>query len=447
MKRLMNLLMLVILIYTVSVMPINTVVFGIDFSRVFAPEDPAITDASDDNLEVAVTPVNPGALRIAPKTYQVHIDSSKPLTEAYLKEHLTRALTLTDSLGKTTTFEGDQLPMDLAVQSDRFTLSIHIEQATLGTAYDNYRATLELKIGKESFKDTFPILYTAENIAPNGVTAKSIATALAPFFYTDNTGQLSIPVYVPTQQGNNPYRRMINTLNQAPKAAFLQGKQGFPPVKYIWYSAGLLELRMNSAALEPYADQKAAQAALANVINTARYFSRDTVINKVRLQVDNGQTSKAFGGLSLATEYPVDRSPQAFIPLTTDAGVIWLPKSVPASEDMTTTVQYLLQGLQKPHGLVQDPRVTALFPETITIKQATLVSNILRVTFSPNLTSAFGDRPELIRTALEGLSLSLSTIPDVQGVELFAGESKVTQLSSVQLPTILKRPDYYNVLK
>lgn len=447
MKRLMNLLMLVILIYTVSVMPINTVVFGIDFSRVFAPEDPAVTDDSDDNLEVAFTPVNAGTLRISPKAYQVHIDSSQPLTEAYLKNNLTRSLTLTDTLGHAATFSGDDLQMDVTVASERFTLNILIDQATLGTAFDNYKASLELKLGKETFKDSFPLLYTAENLAPNGISAKAAKSTLSPYFYTDNTGQLSIPVYVVTSQGNNPYRRMINTLNQAPQAPYLSGLQGFPTVKYIWYSAGLLELRLNSSALAPYATPESAKAALANVVNTARYFSRDTVINKVRLKVDGGETSKAFGGLSLAQEHPIDRSPQTFIPLSTEVGLIWLPKSVSVSDDITQTVRLLMAGLQQPHTLITDPRVSAVFPEAVTVKQATLVNNILRVTYSANLHSAFGDRPELIKAALEGLSLSLSTIPEVAGVELYADGSKVTHLGSVQLPQVLKRPDYFNVLK
>jgi len=443
----MNILMLVILIYTVSVMPINTAVFGIDFSRVFAPEDPLDTTLGENNLQLAFTPVNPGDLRISPKSYQVHLDSSKPLTDATLKKDLKLTLSLTDTLGHMATFTEKEIAFDIKQSEERYTLSLHIDQPTLGTAFDNYQAKITISLGNETFEDSFPILYVNEGIQPNGTSAKTSGKQLAPYFYTDSTGNHSIPIFVATQPGNNPYRRMINTLNQAPQVPYLSGNPAFPPVKHIWYSAGLLELRLNSAVLEAYGDPKVAQAALNNVINTARYFSRDTVINKVRLTIDGAQTSKAFGGLSLSQEYLVDRSPQSFIPLIADNTMLWLPLNTTSSDNITETVQRLVAGLQKPHTLIDDPRAAALFPESVQVKQATLVNNRLRVTFSSNIVSELGDRPELIRTILEGLSLSLSTIPEVQGIELYADGSKLTNLGSVQLPEVLNRPDYFNVLK
>lgn len=447
MKRLMNLLMLVILIYTVAVMPINTVVFGIDFSRVFAPEVPTDTVSGDTNLQLAFTPVNPGALRISPKNYQVHLDSSKPLTTESLKSDLKLTLSLTDTLGNTANFTEKEIPIDIKITEERYTLSLHMDQPTLGTAFDNYSAKLTISLGKKSFEDEFPILYIQDNIRPNGIAAATAGSQLSPYFYTDSTGTLSVPIYSVTVAGNNPYRRMINTLNQSPQAIYLSGTPGFPPVKHIWYSAGLLELRLNSAVLAAYGDEKVANAALNNILNTAKYFSRDTVINKVRLTIDGSLSSKAFGGLSLDKEHLVDRSPQTFIPLMVDEKLFWLPYSIAYSDNITESVQRLVTGLQKPQTLVNDPRVCTLFPEAVTVKNATLVNSRLRVTFSANISTIFGDRPELIRTFLEGLSLSLSTLPNVSGIELYAESTKITSLGGVQLPEVLKRPDYYNVLK
>lgn len=447
MKRLMNLLMLVILIYTVSVMPINTVVFGIDFSRILAPVESDDNTPQDAGLKTAFTGVNPGDLRIAPVNYTVHLDTSKTMAPDALKELLQVQLTLTDTLGHKTSWTEEDLSYEITPQENRYTIHLNIAQSSLGTAFDEYSAQLKLQIQSEEYTDQFSILYTPESISPNGMSASDIDLTLAPYFFTDNSEQHSIPIFTPTLPGNNPYRRMINTLNQAPKATFLAQTPAFPPVRYIWYSAGLLELRLNSADLSAFSTRESAEVAMENLLNTARLFSRETVINKVRITVDGGQTSQAFGTLALDREFIVERSPITYIPLLTDSGLIWLPKSVQNSEDLTSTARLLLTGLKAPHTLINDSRALAIMPSEIELLQATLVNNTLRLSFNDALTTTYGDRPELIATMLEGLSLSMSTIPDVNSLELYIGDSRVTAIGSVGIPEHLKRPDYFNVLK
>ncbi len=446
MKRLMNLMMIIILIYTVSVMPINTVVFGIDFSRIFAPPEETATSVSS-SIKYAFTPVSKAALFINPQIYKVNLDTSKPLSKELLGQNLVATLSVTDGLGTVKTFDQKTLKIDVSQTGNRFTLSMNLAVDSLKLLHENYQFALKIDMGNDTFQDNFSVLYANAEVKPNGRSAKEFKTALAPIFFADRTNTLSIPIYTPILSGNNPYRRMIATLNKPPVSPLLSPAEGFPPVKNIWYSAGLLELRLNSLALGAYQSPSTAQIALANLLRTTASFQQDNLINKVRLTIDGGQQSKAFGGINISQEFSVDRSPMAYVALVDGGKTLWYPVAVAQEDNLTGTVSNLLSGLIQPKKLLQDNRVTAVMPSTITVKQATLVNQTLRITFNEAIQNAFGANETLTKTALEGLLLSVSSLPDVNNVELYVGETKLQTIGAVTLGDTIKRPDYINVLE
>lgn len=446
MKRLMNLIMIIILIYTVSVMPINTVVFGIDFSRIFAPPEETASGVSP-SVQYAFTPVSKAPLFINPQIYKVHLDTSKPLSKELLLQNLVADLSVTDALGTVKNFDKEALKLDVTQSGNRYTLSLDMTLDTLKLLHENYQFNLKIDMGSEKYEDKFDVLYASADVKPNGKSAKDIKSPLVPIYFADRTNTLSIPIYTPLLSGNNPYRRMIATLNKPPVSPLLSPAVGFPLVKNIWYSAGLLELRLNSLALSAYQSPSSAEIALANLLRTTATYQQDTLINKVRLTIDGAQQSKAFGGLNIAQEFAVERTPLAYIALVDGGQTLWYPVPVTQEDNLTGTVSNLLTGLIQPKKLLQDNRVTAVMPSTISVKQATLVNQTLRITFNDAIQSAFGTNESLTRAALEGLLLSVSSLPDVNNIELYVGETKLQTIGNLPLGDTIKRPDYFNVLE
>jgi len=444
MKRFVNLLIIVILIYTVSVMPINTAVFGIDFSRIFSPDSTVQEPSQDLKVQYAITRESQATYRLNPLSYTVLIDANKNMEPDDILEMMDIQLVVSNVNKSAVTYSKEALKPQLKAQSGRYALSLDLSQVNLNLSYDNYFFALKIGVGEE---DDFSVFYSNSAIAPNGKSASSVSQDLSPYYYADQTGTLSIPTYVQTQPGSNPFRRLINTLNQAPSHVIFSDEEAFPAVGNIWYSAGLLDLRLNSLAIESFTDEERARMALNNLLLTAAHTERDVIVNKVRLSVNGSSQSRAFGTLDITQDFEVNRSPQAFVALIDRGQLVWIPKPVNESDSLTETVQQLLSGLSTPQFYVKDPRVVAIMPAPIEVEQATLLNQTLKVRFNKEITSCFGDNEKLIRAFLEGLSLSLTSIPLVENVELFVGDSRITSLSTVLISVPLVRPDYYNVFE
>ncbi|MCK8061050.1 MULTISPECIES: GerMN domain-containing protein [unclassified Fusibacter] len=443
MKRIMTLLIYVLLIYTVYVIPINTTAFEIDFSSIFAPDETA-EEIAEDPIHYSMTPLTTDDYFIAPNEYAFAVDTNRPIGDTELSD-LAIELVVQGASGMNKSYGTSELTITHTKKDTRYVITVAIDQSSLSLGHENYMLTITASISDQVLKNEFSTFYPDDMLKPNGLSADQVTTELAPFYYPDENNLFNIPVYTKMESGSNYFRRILNTLYVAPSLPGISNESAFPYSNYVWYSAGLLELKFSESSLENYTTQEAAKLSLSTLIKTLESSSRDTIVNKVRMLVNGSQNSQAFGGLDLTTEFVVNREPKVYLPLLSHDSTIWLPFDIASDDDIYETANRIISAYKSPTSYTEDERITTLIPDSLNLVDAQLVSETLQLKFSANIRSMFGDRRDYVNTLLEGLSLSMTSIPYVEQIEFYVGTERLSSLGPINFEVPLTRPDYFNV--
>ncbi len=435
MKKFITLITYILLIITTFVIPINSSIFTLNMSNIVETEREEEPFVVQPNTIVLTKLENPEDL------FSFAIDSSKKLTEREGAQ-LSVEGTLTDYLN--TVHSLTLADFDYEVEDLSQRIIYHIKSVKRESSFLSNQIAINVSLMNETLQLSTYQFVAADSLKPNGLAAAAVSSELVPIYFNSDRGLL-YPVYTKLKEGKNRFRRIINTLADTPRYPGISERNHFPYISYIWYSAGTLELKMLSSQLTDFSDPNVAEKTLSCLLNTVKDFSGDLVVNKVSFIIDETKSSRAFGNIDITESFDVNRSAQVYLPLIQDDQLTWLPQNIVNRESASETAQQIIGAYQFPYGIGKRAEIAPLLPKDVKLEQANVVGNTLRLSFNQSLNDYCKDRTDYPATLIEGLALSATTLPDIDSIELYVGETKLNKLGNFAFDTPIVRPQYFNV--
>ncbi len=435
MKQLITLIIITLLIVTTFVIPVDSSVFSLNMANIFAPE-----------VEDTVLPPNKFALsklNAGDNLFCFAIDSTRSLTDEERKQ-LTFQATLTDYSGSSRDLTLDDFEYDIAVDAQRTTYTIKDLKTITPYRSDDIRATVSLK--DTTIELSAYLFSPASGLKANGKTADDVTAELVPIFYSSLEQQLNYPVYTKPAAGSNDFRRMLSSISHTPNYYGLAERARFPAISYVWYSAGVLDLKLITSQITEFSDPAIAQYALDDLLKTFRYTMGNYVVNKISLSVDGQKTSTAFGGIDISQDFSVTRDPVVYLPLIQNEQTTWLPQAIEASESVDQMCRQIVAIYKRSATLPNQKSCPPLLAKDVELEDVQVVGNTLKLTFN----GAFKQRAkqggsQYCAALLEGLTLSTTSLPFIENIELYVGTNKLTTIGDCKIDNPISPPTYFNV--
>ncbi len=434
MKQLITLITYVLLIITTFVIPVNSSIFSLNMANIVAPET---EDRVLPPSKIVLTKLDAGD-----DLFRFAIDSSRSLTD-FERDQLAFEANLTNYVGNTRRLTLDDF--DYTVEDEGQRTTYYIKNLKQNDQYRSDDIAAEVSLFNDSITFNAYVFVPAAGLRANGKTADAVTMPLIPTYYNLADTQIDIPVYTKAIAGKNGFRQILNTLAHTPNYPGIIEKPQFPYVSYVWYSAGVLELKLLSSQLTDFTDNAAAQNALNNLLNTLKYSKGDLVVNKVSLLVDGNKTSQAFGGIDLNQDFEINREPCVYMPLIKDENMTWVPYDIKASESAFEMMKQIIEAYKNPYALSNNKIFPPMLAKTVELKNAQVVANTLKLTFNADFEKYCQANPQYCAALIEGLALSSNCMPFIENIELYIGDAKLTKIGNYQIENPISAPTYFNV--
>ncbi len=435
MKKLITLLTYILLIITTFVIPVNSSIFSLDLANIFEPEVEEDTVLAPNKISLTELADDGDIFRFA-------IDSARSLSDDE-RNQLTFTATLTDYMGNTQQLSLADFDYNVQTDGQRTTYSLTKLKRPARYQSDEINATVSLL--NDTIELSRYVFQPAENLLPNGKTAEQVSEALTPFYYHSASQQISFPVYTKPLAGKNSFRVLLNSLAHTPNYPGLDEAMRFPHVNYIWYSAGVLQLKMKTSQIGDFGESAAAQAALDNLLNTLEYSKGDSVVNKVALFIDDQRESTALGGIAIESDFVVERTPLVYLPLINGQQLTWLPQPIDSSESAADMMAQIVAAYKRPMALTGKRDIPPLLAKTVQLTDVQVVAETMKLTFNEAFLNYCQSDAQYCATLIEGLALSATSLPFIENIELYSGAEKLSKIGDFQIENPIAAPTYFNV--
>ncbi len=434
MKQIITLIIIILLIITTFVIPVNSSIFSLNMANIF--------EQDVDDTTLAPNKIVLSKLDGADDLFCFAIDSTRSLSESE-RNQLNFEASLTDYSGNTRQLTLDDFNYDVDVSNQRTTY--HIKDLKTPALYrsDDIRATVTLL--DNSIELSAYVFEPTKGLSPNGKTAEQVSETLIPIYYSSEAKQVDFPVYTKPLAGNNDFRQTLNCLSHTPNYPGLKERPRFPRVDYIWYAAGVLQLKLITADIADFSDAQLARSALNNLLKSFEYTMSSYVVNKISLSVDGQNASTAFGGIDLSQDFDIERNPLVYLPLIQGEQVTWVPQPINASESPDDMCRQIIAAYKNPMALTKQSLYPPMLSKSVELKSVQVVANTLKLTFNQAFEETTKNDAQYCATLLEGLALSVTSLPFIDDIELYVDGRKLTSIGSYQIPTPITAPTYFNV--
>ncbi len=434
MKQLITLITYILLVVTTFVIPVNSSIFTFNMSNIVAPET---EDAVLPPSKIVLT-----KLDAEEDLFRFAIDSSRSLTD-FERDQLTFKATLTNYVGNTKQLTLDDFEYEIEDKGQRTTY--YIKKLKRNDQYRSDDIVANISLLNDSISLDAYVFVPAAGLKPNGKTVDDVTEPLIPVYYTLENNQYNVPIYTKAIPGKNNFRQILNSLAHSPNYPGVIQSAHFPYVSYVWYSAGVLELKLLSSRLADFADSDVAKYALQNLLNTLKYSKGDLVVNKVSLLIDGSKTSTAFGGIDLNQTFDVKRDPCLYLPLIKDGTITWVPHTIKASESAFEMMKQVVDAYQNPYAISNNKVFPPLLAKTVELKSAQVVGTTLKLTFNSDFEAYCQTDDKYCATLIEGLALSANCMPFIENIEIYIDNRKLTKIGNYQINNPIAAPTYFNV--
>ncbi len=252
-------------------------------------------------------------------------------------------------------------------------------------------------------------------------------------YYSDLSGNFSVPVSREIPRSNKLFRTAVNQLLTAPPAAMgLRPDPIVPRISTIQYTNGLVNCHLG-APIPPalYTDPALTAIAQQTLTDSIAGIDSPYRISKVRF---------AWSGVSpvpgwQTEEITVSTAPRAWLGLSIqNHHVLLLPV---AAEDATPEGLFALLKKGK-SGLM--PTV----PGQASLVESRMEGDILILRFGTGFQGLFKNAPDQAALLLDSLTHTFTTLPNVRFLRLEEGTSRIQSLGGIQLAEPLQAAPYVN---
>ncbi len=441
MRSFMLLITLIMISFSLSILPLDVKSFEINFDHVFNPIDaPGNVVALPSSFTLksvssaAILHFNPQAILIDAEALDNPPDAWEPLLNA--------SLVVIDSFTKAEVKSLNEADLARLViikpTSDRLKASINLNVAALNLKNGSYSVQLKFNNPQvlKHFEYTFHIF---KSIPYSNVQNAQIQTAMK-LYYPDATRTFLIPVFKPIATTDRMIRSSLNSLMEVPKGLGLYETPLVPRISRADFTGGITKCNiLKRDLLESTSDNDAALS-FSSIAKTLFEVKSTYVINQVEFTIDGNQAG-LYKGVDLSKPFVSTNTALAYLPYSSASKILLASIEVEAN-DGTATVESVFKALQtKP----QSESVSALLPPEVLLLDQHIEGRNLILNFNDTFKSLYFKHTDLQKMLLDALSLSFCSIDGIDQISLkvngvnFSGWENVEVLNPFTPPTLFNQ--------
>ncbi len=448
MRGLVNLLIVILVTYTLNSVPVNTSLLSFELLKPWdkisseeqVPEDTEVTSYPIINfLPLEQIEYN------NPTLIEIEMHSDKALTEeqlAQFKNNTTLTVfnsiepmdyPLTDFLSA----DGELSGVDETMISDtewhyKFALNVSSDQTRffMGT----YQVSVSVNDSSFGMIDeiNFALSYYPDfdyNTAIATVNSDQIYTQV---YYLNETKSFLVPVTRKLDSSSKFIRNTISTLSYEPptNSRIFAQDINFPRMPRVYLSNGVLSCYLNSSETDAFTsaspESKLISEAIVKTLTDIGY------VDNLTFYINDRQTGTFINGLPLKTIYNEDYTPYAYVNYYDNAGKGYLvPQPIADGQE---TAKDLLNILKTTHESVGNYGVlAATVPNTVELISDTTNNGTISLVFSDNLYTAYSDAPAIQQMMMDSIIQTITSLPSVDRVIITTETHSTGSIGTVAL--------------
>lgn len=460
MRGIVNLLIVILITYTLNAVPINNTMLSFDLIK---PWENLQTEKDEEEYP---TELETPAIKLLSKTEEqinnpeildIEFTSTLELTAddiTYLKEHTT--ITLYDSK-ETKILALDSLEISdgswLARLNETnglwiYQLQLDVSAQNLNVFIGDYELTLSMtddlwqmdeKVGSGfTYTPDFTYIPAIPTVDKNQVYTQ--------IYYLNASKEFLVPVTNKLDSSSKFIRNTISTLSyNIPEVAqiFAQDVK-IPRLPRVYLNKGVLSCYLNKSDISEFdtgsPENKLAALALVKTLTDIGY------VDNITFYVDNNQKGTFINNLPLKTIYNEDFSTYAYLNYYDNNGQSFLvPQSIDDGQD---TVEDLINILQTTHQSIDNGGlIVATIPKSLTLINKKQEGNTLTLTFNDKLLSVYSDMPDVQAMMMDSLVQTLTSLPSVNELIIQTESQTSGTVGNLPLGTPLKSNRFLNPIR
>ncbi|WP_430885550.1 GerMN domain-containing protein [Fusibacter sp. JL216-2] len=451
-RILANIILVLIIAFTVSAVPINTEILNLNISFPEAAEEetepeesPVLEEATLDltyeNFDFDYL-YNPDSLNfkfvgtssleadqvsdftndIQLEIYQGSTKSETTIVKRLQNSDLKRLIS-TDINGDVVTLTIKATLQDLNLKSGHYTL-------TLSSESDHLRAPLDKSLqvtyyGKASYK------------GPQESAARG--KRLITMYFTDKSRNYLVPISREISYSGNLIRTTLNALRDGPSeesGLSSQSPAPYIPVARFSSSTGTVTLHTNSHENKEFTTgTDDTYLMMHSLINTMTHIEN---VSSVKFSVDN-RTDKPLNGFDLSKRYNEPKGPEAYMGLHTETDHLYLTPVEVEATSASEMLAYLKNGVDTGNDLY--PPVIS----SIDIVEESLDSGVLTLKLSDEIQTAYDADDAYARLMMDSIVYSTFSIEGVEKLIIITDSMAEGELHGYTLGRSFEPSMYLNI--
>ncbi len=445
-RAFINLLLIIIMCFTLSSLPLNKNLFDLDLSR-FSFEATIQRETEIDGMSFHYIMIEKDDYLVNPDKLNFRIQVSTEEGDFYweaipeLKLTLCQGDQIIREIPHQTFVSKESEITDIPLKHLDFTLDVSKETLDLDNGY------YELKIFSEDerLKEAAPIQLKANYL--KGLSYKAASDSLGDqlymtLYFTDHNKNHIVPISRPVLSTKKVFRSTINGLLTPPHVEMgLSSDILVPYVGEIRYSNGMITCKIRRDLAEAFGhDPKLGQLAINTLTQTALDINTNFKINKVQFLVSNTTTDAYFGGVDLSQPFAVDRSPQVYLGLETSSKrILLVPQSLKTTND-TSKVTEIFDLLKNGH---ED--LLPILPYDVELLSANVEGITLKLNLSEHFKNIYGDQDELHQMTLDSMVNSFASIDGIENVEFQVDGKPLSKIGGISIANPVQPKNHINI--
>ena len=458
MRLIINLFLIILIVFSLAIIPINYQLLDLDFSYFADRQNP--TEATDESIDY---------FDITTSTEAFLTDNSFEMTLKTTNEDELETLidsfeiTMTTNTGKEKTFDLKNIQKSSKLSKDDLsdfveeTLDEKNNKTVYTIEYTFYLKNLDLNsnlyettIVSSDERITDPITFTFRYLKNNSYVGSSNTppdnSLFAKVYYPDEDYLRLVPVNEIVTDGDKFIRRSIDELlTPAEKKYGLATTVAAPKVNRIYISNGTARMDLVSGDLEGFNEGSTASLlALNSIINTISEFE---IVNNVKFFVDNTDQGAYLHGIDLTEAYEISELPKAYVGLETSKNTIFLYPIDIETEGLNNRVLDIISTLKTDtYNGIADQNLIPTLPDEVVVNNFRFDGTNIELYLSKEFLTVYEGREHYKQIMYESLLYSLTSIEGINTVSILVNEQPVDDYLGINITERQKPNKFINTL-
>jgi len=423
MKVLKNLILLSIVVFCISTLPIF--MSPMDFSGMIDIDDVEENTTISLNSVAGTELTSPSIINLLIETNsseEVYLSSEEIIkARLYKNGNFVKSVDLDFNYSKA--YLNSEEPIEV---------SVNISRETLALPYGNYELIFE--INEDNLSDTVNVLvdYPFTGNYYTGTNENQELTGIKLYFQTKDLDL--VPIYRFVEAGGYMLHNVLEAeLLKGPVDENLISPIG--EVNYIIYRDNIVFIDL------PYSEEKYTGEGSENAYYSfLKTFSQVPNADRIRFIFDDNIEETWFNGINVVTRIYFPDNINAYIPVLVGERFYLSEKNILLEEDTTAE--------EKVHSIFDYIKNNSSYFEvlnSISIENANIEESVVYIDFSNGFSDLFSGEKEIRNMLIDSLVYSFTSIENITGVKITEDGNELSEFGDYDLSQIIQPYNYFNL--